>query len=265
MLETLGLIGCGNMGGAIFRGLAGQPVPGLKLKLFAHSRTLERCRGKGVALADSPAELAEKARIVILAVKPYQILPMLEALTPGLRPDQVIVSIAAGVSLAEIRQALRGRCPAALVMPNTPAAVGQGIFGLCLEDPALEAKDAELLQRLFGALGLAMPMPEDKMKILSPVAGCGPAYVFHFMDALMEAAVTLGFTRPEARRIVIQMLKGSVALAEQSGEHPAVLREQVCSPAGITIAAINHLDRMAVRGHIIDAVLAAHEKGGRLK
>jgi len=90
--------------------------------------------------------------------------------------------------------------------------------------------------------------------------GCGPAYVFHFMDALAEAGVTMGFTRQEALELVTQLVLGSAKLAALPGSHPAILREQVCSPAGVTIAAVNHLDRTAVRGHLIDAVLAAYAK-----
>ena len=92
------------------------------------------------------------------------------------------------------------------------------------------------------------------------LVGCGPAYVFHFMDALAEAGVTMGFTRQEALELVTQLVLGSAKLAALPGSHPAILREQVCSPAGVTIAAVNHLDRTAVRGHLIDAVLAAYAK-----
>ena len=144
-------------------------------------------------------------------------------------------------------------------MPNTPALVGAGVFGI-QEDPALPKDVFAMILDLFGLLGSTIVLPEKKFNAFMALVGCGPAYVFHFMDALAEAGVTMGFTRQEALELVTQLVLGSAKLAVLPGSHPAILREQVCSPAGVTIAAVNHLDRTAVRGHLIDAVLAAYEK-----
>ena len=114
---------------------------------------------------------------------------------------------------------------------------------------------------MFKGLGSVFILPEQKMNAFSAVAGCGPAYVFHMMDAIMEAAVTLGFTRQEANAMTVGLFRGSAQLVKETGQHPAVLHANVTSPGGQTIVGTNHLSRTAVRGHIIDAVLAANERG----
>ena len=191
---------------------------------------------------------------------------------PGFAPDskirmllelresvEIVISIAAGVTLHDLRDAVQGRCHVVRVMPNTPALVGAGVFGI-QEDPALPKNVFAMILDLFGLLGSTIVLPEKKFNAFMALVGCGPAYVFHFMDALAEAGVTMGFTRQEALELVTQLVLGSAKLAVLPGSHPAILREQVCSPAGVTIAAVNHLDRTAVRGHLIDAVLAAYAK-----
>ena len=138
--------------------------------------------------------------------------------------------------------------------------LGQGADREFEEDPALPKDVFAMILDLFGLLGSTIVLPEKKFNAFMALVGCGPAYVFHFMDALAEAGVTMGFTRQEALELVTQLVLGSAKLAALPGSHPAILREQVCSPAGVTIAAVNHLDRTAVRGHLIDAVLAAYAK-----
>lgn len=255
---NIGCIGCGNMGGAILGGLAQRPG----LHLFGYNRTprrLEPLLAKGVTAVPDIAGLAARCDIVILGVKPYLVQETLTAALPALTPEKVVISIAAGVTLQDLREWSQGRCHVVRVMPNTPALVGAGIFAV-QEDPELPEAILRLVIDLFSLLGQAIVLPEKKFNPFMALVGCGPAYVFHFMDALAEAGVTMGFTREEALDLVNGLFLGSAKLAAVPGSHPAILREQVCSPAGVTIAAMNHLDRSAVRGHIIDAVLAAYAK-----
>ncbi len=257
--KNIGCIGCGNMGGAILGGLS--RLSGVHL--FGYNRTpsrLDALKDKGVIAVDTIPALAAQSDLLLIGVKPYLVEQALAEALPALRPETVILSIAAGVSLSDLKKAVQGRCPVVRVMPNTPALVNAGIFALALDDPALGQDGRQATVDLFSALGRVLVLPEGKFPAFTALIGCGPAYVFHFMDALAEAGVTLGFTRQEALELVAQLVLGSAKLAAQPGSHPAILREQVCSPAGVTIAAINHLDRTAVRGHLIDAVLAAHAK-----
>ncbi len=259
-MSTLGCIGCGNMGSAILKGLHGKD--GLSLAGYNRSAAkLEQLqRDVPLHVAVSASELARVADYIVLAVKPAQVAQVLQEIAPELTPDKVIISVAAGVTQAALREDSGGICPVVRCMPNTPAMVGEGIFAMCFDDPALLPACREEIEALFSGIGTVLALEESKFGAFTAVAGCGPAYVFHFMEAVIEAAVTTGFTRKDATDMVVQLFKGSVALAEQSGQHISVLREQVCSPAGVTITAVNHLDRTAVRGHIIDAVLLARQR-----
>ena len=268
MTITIGFIGCGNMGSALAKGILNNPVLKREFAVIAFDIDAGRralLATEGATEAASPAELAEKADYILLAVKPYQVSETIAAVFPALTTKKTLLSIAAGVPLSSLRAFVQGRCPCVQIMPNTPAMVGEGQFALCLEDPELPEERAAALSRLFEGLGTVFSIPENKMNAFSAVAGCGPAYVFDLMDALMEAAITLGFTRPQATDMVGNLFRGSARLMLESGEHPAVLHSQVTSPGGQTIVGTNHLARTAVRGNIIDAVLAAYAKGREME
>ncbi len=260
---TLGCIGCGNMGSAILKGLgsrgdmalAGYDRSSATLNALKEDAALPR-----FTICGSEEEVADHADYILLAVKPDQVESVLGRIASRLA-GKTVISIAAGVSQAALKQYSGGACAVVRCMPNTPAMVGEGIFALCLEDPDLGEARMQTVQDIFGAIGQVMVLPESKFNAFTAVAGCGPAYVFHFMEALVEAAVTVGFTRQDATDMIIKLCKGSVKLADESDKHLSVLREMVCSPAGVTIAAVNHLDRTAVRGSIIDAVLQARARG----
>jgi pyrroline-5-carboxylate reductase len=262
MTHTLGIIGYGNMGSAIARGITTSAALRAAFPVLAFDRRQEVFRSEtGVRIMPGAAELAREADFVLLAVKPGQLASVVEGIKGSLSRDKTLLSIAAGVPLRRLRALAAGLCPVVQIMPNTPAGIGQGVFGLCLDDPELPDARKEVVATLFKGLGKTLVVPENKMNAFSAVTGCGPAYVFQLMDAVMEAAVTLGFTRQEARGMVISLFGGSAALLEQSGEHPSALHAAVTSPGGMTIAGTNHLARTAVRGHIIDAILAANARG----
>lgn len=267
MTQTIGIIGCGNMGGAIARGIKASETLTGKFSILVYSQSEARRESlkNEFPVAQSALELTQQADYVLLGVKPYQVANVIEGIKIALNKEKTLISIAAGILLSRLRTMLTGLCPAVHVMPNTPTSIGQGVFALCLDDPDLPPERKEAVQQLFKALGTVFTMPEGKINAFSAVAGCGPAYVFHLMDAVMEGAVTLGFTRQEATDMVVALFKGSAALVEQSGTHPAMLHAAVTSPRGMTIAGTNHLSRTAVRGHIIDAILAANTRGKEME
>lgn len=250
------------MGSAILKGLVRKDD--LALAGFNRSKAPLNALKEAIpsfVSCDSELEVAQKADYILLGVKPYQIAEVLQKIAPALTPDKVVISIAAGVSQASLKEHCNGKCAVVRCMPNTPAMVGEGIFALCFEDADLQEPHRIAIQELFGTIGQALILEEAKFNAFTAVAGCGPAYVFHMMEAVVEAAVTVGFTRKDATDMVVKLFKGSVKLADESGQHLSVLREMLCSPAGVTIAAVNHLDRTAVRGNIIDAVLEARKRG----
>ena len=261
---AIGCVGCGHMGGAILGGLAER----CSYTLYGYNRTRERMRGlmgKGVKSMADMASLARGSDIILVAVKPYLVETTLRQLRPHLTKDKVLISVAAGVSMGALQDAVEHICPVVRCMPNTPALVGAGVFALCFEDPLLNEEQKAFVLQLFSHIGLPLEMPEKNFTAFSAVVGAGPAYVFHFMNAVVQAGVTLGFPRGEAERMVTALFEGSVRMAAASNTSLTDLRDQVCSPGGLTIAGINHLDRTAVRGHIIDAILAADQRGREME
>ena len=254
----IGCIGCGNMGGGVLKGL----VPHGEYELFGHDHTRAKvealdAEGHRVAWAESPRALAEAADVIILAVKPYQMEAMLEEIRPALDGSKTVLSLAAAVSQEKLMQGVAGLCPVVRTMPNLPVIVGKGVFALCFDDPSLsEARKAELLG-VFQKLGMAVVLPERLFPAFTSLVGCGPAFVFLFMEGLLNAGITMGLKASDSRELIAAMVEGTAKLALESGESFADLRVKVCSPAGTTIRGVNHLERNAVPGHVADAVLEA--------
>lgn len=263
-MSRFGCIGCGNMGAAILRGLAGRED--LEIGAYdVNTASVESLASEmGVEACASARALVENYDVILLAVKPHQVQSLLKDLAPRIRTSQILVSIAAGLRLEQLKSFSSGACPVVRVMPNTPAMVGAGVFALCFDDPSLDEEGAAFVRELFAGLGQVHVLDEDYFDAFTALAGSGPAYVFYFMDALVEAGVTLGLTRAQSTRMVKGLLSGSAKLAEESDLHLAQLREMVTSPAGTTIAATNHMDRMAVRASLIDAVRASWARSKEL-
>lgn len=251
MSPAIGFIGLGNMGAAMVRGLSGMEVWGTDLNA-SNIQTLEReC---GLKPAASPAELAGQCDYLLLAVKPQHAEAVLKDLTPHLGPHHCLMSICAGLTVKRLKKWTGKTCPVVRYMPNTPAMVNQGVFALCLDDEDLTEAQKAFATEVFAPLGTIFPMPEKDFDAFTAVVGSGPAYVFYWMEACIEAAVNLGIARPQATQMVYGLFAGSTKLAQESGKHVSVLREMVTSPAGTTVKALVHMDRTAVRSSIIDAI-----------
>ncbi|MDR3176191.1 MAG: pyrroline-5-carboxylate reductase [Desulfovibrio sp.] len=259
---TLGIIGYGNMGRALALGVSGNERLNREFALAVYEKNpaaAAAAAASGIFCAQTAQDLAGDADFVLIAVKPRHVGDLLREIEPKLQKDQLLLSIAAGVSLDFLREHSKGRCPAARIMPNTPALVGRGIFGLCF-GPGVPEKKQEAVRGLLKELGLLIEVDEGRMSAMTALSGSGPGYVFHFLESLAEAGVSVGLDRADAAAIALELLRGSAEMAAQSGLHPAILREQVASPAGTTIAGINLLDRGGARGLLVDAVRAAYDR-----
>ena len=248
------------MGGAILAGIAERAG----YTLYGYDTDRERMRpliAKGVRAVADMTSLVRGATMVIVALKPHLIEPVLREIKPHLKPENLLLSVAAGVPLDRLQKAVDGVCPVVRVMPNTPALVGAGVFALCLDDPALTQAQKKTVLDLFSALGTTIDLPDEKFNAFTALIGAGPAYVFYMMQSLTQAAVTLGFTKTEAARLVNALFAGSAKLAQGAGSSHTDLQDMVCSPGGVTICGINYMDRRGMRGHIVDAVLAAYMRG----
>ncbi len=270
MTMRIGCVGCGNMGGAILAGLARSAGQGQTdaYALCGYNRTASRMRPleeAGVQVMTSPLAVAENADIIILAVKPYQMREVVGQLRPALDANKVLVSVAAGITSNSLAQWAENACPVVRCMPNTPALVGMGVFALCLEDPKLSQNCKQSLLQVFGTLGQCVELAEEKFTAFSALIGAGPAYVFAMMQGLVQAGVTLGFTHTQSRQMVTALFAGSARMAEQDASPLGQLRDNVCSPGGLTIAGVNVLDRAGLTGLLVDAVLAADARGAEME
>ena len=263
MKRTIGCIGCGNMGGALMGGFASS-LAGEDFAFCGYSRTLAKVeRLDGVTALPDAAAVAKAADIVLLAVKPYQMQDVLSAISPQLTAGKVVVSVAAGIGLDKLRAWSGGQCAVVRCMPDTPALVGKGVFAFAFGDMPQAGKDE--IMRIFATLGLCLELPEAQFAAFSALIGAGPAYVFAMMQGLVQAGVTLGFGHDASRQMVAALFEGCAVMAQQSDAHLVQLRDAVCSPAGLTIAGVNHLDRQGLAGTLVDAVLAAAKRGQEME
>ena len=196
-----------------------------------------------------------------MGVKPQVMPGMLADIAPVLaeRKDSfVLVTMAAGLTMARIREMAGGKYPVIRIMPNTPAAVGAGMVQYC----SLDVSDADLQEFLtaMAPAGLLDPIEEHLIDAASCVSGCGPAWAYQFIEALADGGVAAGLPRAKAQMYAAQMLLGSARLVLESGQHPGALKDAVCSPGGSTIQGVRVLEEHAFRGAVTDAVLAAFDK-----
>lgn len=219
-------------------------------------RRAELERSLGVRTTASNAEAAAGAEIVVLAIKPQNLREAGRDLAPALRPDQLVISILAGTTMRALTAVL-GHRAIVRAMPNTPAQVRRGMT-VWAATPEVTADQRATAALILGALGEQIEVEDEKLVAMSTaVSGSGPAYVFLVMEALIDAAVHLGFSRHVAHRLVVETIEGSALFARASGSHPAQLRDMVTSPGGTTAAALRELEAGRLRTVLSDAVWAA--------
>ena len=257
----IGCIGCGNMGGALLEGLLHSAPQGSRF--CAYTRTpsrLAHLEAQGVLRLKSAREVAEQADLLLLCVKPAQVSAVLKDIAGVLTAEKVLLSVAAGVSLASLARDSGAVCPLVRCMPDTPALVGKGVFAFAFSEN-LSREQAEEILTLFRALGLCFELAESQFAAFSALIGAGPAYIFAMMQALVQAGVTLGFSHDSSRKMVQALVEGCAVMAEKTPVHLARLKDNVCSPHGLTIEGVNVLDRRGFSGIVLDAVLAATARG----
>lgn len=266
----IGFIGCGAMAEALATGLIGAGVSA-DLLLAADPATAAReriAKRLRIATTESNAEVLAWSSLIVLAVKPGLVPVVLTDLSdqPQLQLSKPLwVSIAAGVTLAQIAERLPEGCRIIRVMPNTPALVAAGASALCPNPKATEA-DRELAEALFAAVGTTWTVADEALlDAVTGLSGSGPAYVFLIMEALGDAGVKMGLPRDAAYQLASQTVYGASKLAIESGTHPAVLKDQVTSPGGTTIAGLEQLESGGVRAALYRAVSAATARARELR
>jgi pyrroline-5-carboxylate reductase len=234
--------------------------------LASHPRADRRAeleRQLGIRTIESNAAAVEAADVILLAIKPQMLKRVGRELAGVLRTDQVVISILAGPTTTALRNALQHDA-IVRAMPNTPAQLGRGMT-VWYATPAVTERQREQTAALLGALGAELQVEDEKfVAMATAVSGTGPAYVFLVMEALIDAAVHLGFPRHIAHDLVIETLEGSTLFAKASGTHPAQLRNMVTSPGGTSAAAIHELEKGRLRTVLSEAVWAAYRRTDEL-
>ncbi|HUU54459.1 MAG TPA: pyrroline-5-carboxylate reductase [Armatimonadota bacterium] len=262
----LGVIGTGNMGAALVRGIVGAgaaPPDSVIVSDADAGRASALAKDLGVGLAATNIEAASHSEYVIVVVKPGVVAGVVQDIAGVLRPEQTLVSMAAGVTRRAIQQALGSAKPAVVrVMPNTPALVGAGMFAVA--GPGVAGERVAKLVAMLGAVGEVVEVEETLMDAVTALSGSGPAFVFVMIEALADGGVAAGLPRPLAQQLAVQTVAGAAKLVRETGQHPGALKDAVASPSGTTIAGLAELERGGFRGLVASAVQAAAARSREL-
>ena len=258
------ILGAGVMGETLLSGLvrAGRRVDDLLVGEKRADRARELEERYGVAVV-SNIDAARKAETLALVVKPQDMETLLDEIAGELRPGQLVVSLAAGITTAFIEARMPDGVAVVRVMPNTPALVDEGMAALA---PGSHCDDAHLAEAeaLLASTGKVLRVPERQMDAVTAISGSGPAYLFFVVESMIEAGVHLGLPRATATDLVVQTVVGSATMLRETGSHPVVLREQVTSPGGTTAAALRELEVHRVRAAFLAAMEAARDRSREL-
>jgi pyrroline-5-carboxylate reductase len=260
--HRIGFLGAGKMATALAQGLVAARFTASGQIIAADVSDAARQAFSTVTQAQSisdNAAVVRGSRIVILAVKPQVIGPVLDGLRSAWTPEHLLISIAAGTSIATLTKLTGGVCRIVRVMPNTPCLVSAGASAFA-PGPTATAEDADYVQRLLATVGTAVQVPEPQLDAVTGLSGSGPAYVFQIIEALSDGGVRMGLPRSTATQLAAQTLLGAAKMVLETGEHPATLKDAVTSPGGTTIAGLHALESGGLRAALINAVQAATQR-----
>ncbi len=251
----VGFIGAGNMGSALMASMKECA------SLFAYDIIPAACQNAqqkyGAEITASVLETVQKSEVVFIAIKPQFLHEITDELKAGWSEDKVLASIVAGKSLADWQAVLGENAQIARIMPNTPAMVQEGMNTVCF---SASLKNPEAIKELLSHTGRVMELRESVMDAAMGVAGCGPAFVYMFIEAMADAGVAGGLFRKQAYELAAQTVLGAAKMVLETGEHPAALKDAVCSPAGTTIRGVMALEKYGFRNSVEEAVLATQRK-----
>lgn len=263
----IGFIGLGNMAKAIIGGIENKKVASPS-DILGSAKT-EATKAKvheefGITIMENNAAVAAASDILFLAVKPIFFPEIMEEIKKAVKPETLVVSIAAGKTIEYIENGL-GNPKVKLIrcMPNTPALVGEGCTGVCVNANVTD-KETEAVMEILSSFGKAYIVPERLMDVVGAVSGSSPAFVFMFIEALADGAVAGGMPRSQAYEFAAQAVLGSAALVLETGKHPGELKDMVCSPGGTTIEGVRALEKYGMRSAVMEAMGAVLDKTRKL-
>ena len=260
-MKKFGFIGMGNMGYAILKGLLKTVAPDQLIFSARNKAHMEQMAAEtGVSYAADNVSCAKESSCLVLAVKPQQFDTVIGEIRDAVTEEQIIISIAPGITIENLQARFGKKCRIVRAMPNTPALVGEGMTGVCYDQALFSEEEKQTIETLFTSFGRMTIVEEKLMDAVVCASGSSPAYVYMFIEALADSAVKYGIPRADAYKLVAQTVLGSAKRVLETGEHPGLLKDKVCSPGGTTIAGVAALEEYGMRNAVIKATDACYAK-----
>ncbi len=258
--KTLTIIGGGNLGSAIAKGIIASDLIAANHITVTRRRVnlLKELQQQGVNITSKNTEAVSDADIVILAIKPYQIEQICQEIAGSLKPGSIVVSVASGIELAKLKQHFQGDRPLFRAMPNTAIEIGESIT--CLSSINSTPEQEELITNIFGKVGIAVMIPEELMGAATALGACGIAFVLRFIRAATQAGIEIGFGSKLASQIVSQTVKGAAELIIRNQSHPEEEIDKVTTPRGVTISGLNEMEHHGFSSSLIKGVITSYKK-----
>jgi pyrroline-5-carboxylate reductase len=263
-MTTIAVLGAGKIGEALLSGLlnGGRCPEELMFTERYPDRAAQLEQAYRIRAVDT-ATAARKADVLVVAVKPQDIDPLLAELAESVTSATLVISLCAGLPTALYERRLPDGVPVVRVMPNTPMLVGEAMSVISAGRFATDAH-LELTEELLRSVGKVVRVPESQQDAVTALSGSGPAYFFYLVEAMIDAGILLGLPRPLVTELITQSAVGAARMLRETGDHPVLLREAVTSPGGTTIMAIRELERHRVRAALLDAIEAARDRSVEL-
>lgn len=260
-MENIALIGAGNIGKSIIEGLLGSSYTKRHQLIASRNRVdlLEHLKEKGVFITQDNLEASYKAQMIILAVKPYQIQKVIEQIQPALQKNRpILISVATGISFAQLRAFCRCDVPIFRAMPNTAVAARESLTCMCAQNAS--AEDYKKTYELWNELGEVIEVDEELMQAATVLGACGIAYVFRFIRAMVQGGIEIGLDVSKASKIVQQTVKGTVGLLMKNKSHPEQEIDKVTTPKGCTITGLNEMEHNGFSSSLIKGIVSSYQK-----
>ena len=259
--NKVAIIGCGNIGLSIIQGLLKEKTIPAKNIIATRRNTgeLASLRKSGIRTTASNIRAINESGLIVIAVKPYDIINILEEIKDHLKPEKhILISITAGIPISKIRDVIGNLVPVFRAMPNISSSVGKSVSCICHN--GAKAEEIEVVKRLFDNIGTTMTIDEDLMQSATILGACGIAYVLRFIRAMIQGGIQIGFDAKTASAIVNQTVKGAAELLIERKEHPEYEIDKVTTPKGCTIVGLNEMEHNGFSSSLIKGIVASYEK-----
>ncbi|MDA3846510.1 MAG: pyrroline-5-carboxylate reductase [Vallitaleaceae bacterium] len=260
-MKTIGFIGAGNMAYAMLAGARANMKQVELVYTDINKKRLEFVKeATGIDYITTNAACYRLADIIVLSIKPQYYKAVLEELGTMSLDNKILITIAPGISIKWIKEIVDQPVRVVRAMPNTPALVGEGMSCVCYESSDYSSEEIQIIEGLFNSFGKMVKLTENQLDMVVPVSGSSPAYVYIMIEAMADAGVLFGLSRDTAYTLAAQSVYGAAKMVLETGQHPAVLKDAVCSPGGTTIEAVRTLEEKGFRSAIIEAMQACYDK-----